>query len=81
MFQTGQIVSLRGKSDKGKQKIRHFGELWSVVGVAEVVQFTHVRGPWVHVRSTKEVDASGNAMNADFRWIHADSDKDFEIRA
>lgn len=80
MFVENQIVSIRGKSNKGKQKIKHFGELWVVVGIADKVQFTHVRGPWINVRSTKEIDDNGESINVDFRWIHATDDKDFEIR-
>lgn len=79
MFREGQVVSLRGKSNKGKQKIRHFGELWVIVGIQDTVQFTHVRGPWINVRSTKQRDEDGNAVNVDFRWVHETSDTDFEI--
>jgi hypothetical protein len=80
MFVHDQIVSLSGKTNKGKQKVKHFGTLWRVVAVQEIVQFTHVRGPWVHVHSTKQFNEDGETISMDTRWVHATNDLDFEIR-
>jgi len=63
---------LKGKTQKGKNRIRELGEEWILIREADSVLFNHERGPWFFIRP-----ASGKPDKE--RWIHSKHDVNFEI--
>jgi hypothetical protein len=63
---------LKGKTLKGKNRIREQGEVWDIITTADSVLFDSRPGPWLLV-----VPANTSFEKA--RWIHAAHDHDFEI--
>lgn len=64
---------LKGKSLKGKNRIREHGEFWFIEFTADKVQFDPRPGPWALVIP------KGPAHREHSRWIHLTDDKDFEV--
>ena len=62
---------LRGKTQKGKNRVRELGEHWLVCAQRDSVLFDSRPGPWLLVMP------AGNPEKS--RWIHATHDNDFEI--
>lgn len=62
-------IKVRGKSQKGKNRVRERGEVWRLVKTAESVLFSSERGPWLLLESL-----DGKSM----RWMQAKNDDDFE---
>lgn len=64
---------LKGKTLKGKNRIREHGEVWFIEFEADTVQFDPRPGPWALIfpKGPINMDAS--------RWIHLTDDKDFEV--
>ena len=62
---------LKGKSLKGKNRIRELGEWWDLERTADSVLFDPRPGPWglVHPMGIREKS----------RWIHLTHDADFDI--
>lgn len=68
---TFQEVTLKGKSQKGKQRVKQHGSQWIAEGETESVLFpTKAPGPFVFVRSSD---------GQDFRWVSTRDDPDFEL--
>lgn len=64
---------LKGKTQKGKNRVRELGESWIVIAEQDQVQFSRERGPWFLIRPILS-----NLGDKD-RWIHSKYDVDFEI--
>ena len=64
---------LKGKSLKGKNRIREHGEFWFVEVEADTVLFDPRPGPWALVVP------GGPANREHSRWIHLKEDKDFIV--
>ena len=61
-------ITVRGKSQKGKNRIREHGETWRIVERQEKVKFSSETGPWLLLESL-----DGKCL----RWMHETNDKDF----
>jgi hypothetical protein len=70
-FVFSQNLKLRGKSQKGKNRVRELGENWIVLEECDTVLFSSQNGPWLHVQP--------NAGREKSRWINKLHDADFEI--
>jgi len=66
-------VILKGKTQKGKNRIRELGSEWVLERTANTVLFDARPGPWGFVSPVSNPD------NA--RWIHLQHDNDFDIAA
>lgn len=73
----GKNIQLKGLSQKGKNRIRDFGDRWTVLGEAETVLFAPAEpGPWLFV------SPEGKGQNdRGARWIRATGDENFTIIA
>lgn len=74
-IQKGDILILKAKSRKGKNRIHQHGNTWTV-------QDKVVRGHWGNLllrSKNKTFRDSPTKMNFDTRWIWAINDSDFEI--
>jgi len=63
---------LKGKSQKGKNRVREFGDTWIVLQESDTVLFSDKKGPWFFVAYERDMFRSQ-------RWIHKTEDIDFEI--
>lgn len=70
----GRDIRLRGKSAKGKNRIREHGELWTVFAETDKVLFNPQPGQWLFVAPSGK-----NQDDKSSRWIHADNDLDFDV--
>lgn len=71
----GKKIRLKGKSQKGKNRIREQGETWCVFAVTDHVLFNKgAVGPWLFV-SPEGKDQNHKAS----RWVHGLTDVDFDI--
>lgn len=64
----GQTIKVRGLSQKGKNRIREHGNVWTIIQISETVRFSSDIGPWLLLRSL-----NGNSI----RWMKETNDKDF----
>lgn len=64
---------LKGKTLKGKNRIRENGAEWILLREADSVLFNPERGPWFFIRP---IDKKNDDKD---RWIHSIHDTDFEI--
>jgi len=67
-------VRLKGKSLKGKNRIREHGEWWTIEFEADTVLFDPRPGPWALVSPCRSDDPDLHS-----RWIHLKEDKDFIV--
>ena len=69
------ILLLSGKTQKGKNRIREWGEQWITIGpVVNRVPFANPGiGPWVIIRSTRDGDGLSS------RWLALGEDIDFSV--
>ena len=63
---------LKGKTQKGKNRVRELGNQWALVRTTDRVQFSSEPGPWWLVKPI-------NGFEKDSRWIRNTHDKDFEV--
>lgn len=71
----GKNVQLTGISQKGKNRVRELGPIWTVIAETDRVLFAPDRpGPWLFVvpRGREHNDKST-------RWIRASGDNDFTV--
>lgn len=66
-FTIGQSVTLKGVSQKGKNRVREHGPVWTVVDISQTVRFSDVPGPWLLLSSPDTC----------IRWFNPRQDKDF----
>ena len=63
---------LKGKTQKGKNRVRELGSQWTLVRSTDSVAFSQESGPWWLVKPV-------NGFERDSRWIRNTKDKDFEV--
>ncbi|CAB4196642.1 hypothetical protein UFOVP1290_162 [uncultured Caudovirales phage] len=63
-------MKLRGRTNKGKNRIRELGEDWILVKESETVSFSSERG-WLMIQPISNPDKG--------RWILSKNDPDFEV--
>ncbi len=71
----GKNIKLRGKTQKGKNRIRENGEFWTVLAATDHVLFSpDKKGPWVFIApmGRKQDDKAA-------RWVHTTDDVDFVV--
>lgn len=73
------IVKLKGKTQKGKNRIREWGETWKVTAKNESVLFSNERGPWASVIPIDIPTENQKSPVMGLRWINLRSDEDFEV--
>jgi len=71
----GKTIRLKGKTQKGKNRVREHGEMWSVLAVTDHVLFSNdSAGPWLFI--TPEGKTQNDKAS---RWIHGLQDVDFDL--
>ena len=71
----GKKVRLTGISQKGKNRVRDHGQIWTVFAETETILFSPgVKGPWLFV-SPEGCDQNHKAS----RWVKATADQDFVV--
>jgi len=71
----GKNIRLKGKTQKGKNRIREHGEFWFVFAETDHVLFAKDKaGPWLFV-----APAEKNQNDKSSRWIHSTNDLDFDV--
>ena len=71
----GKTIRLKGKTMKGKNRVREHGDLWNVLAETDHVLFApSSKGPWLFVAPVGK-----NQDDKASRWIHGLTDLDFEI--
>lgn len=65
---------LKGKTLKGKNRVRELGAEWRLVRTEPAVLFSTEPGPWALVEPVAARDPAERS-----RWINLRSDRDFEI--
>ena len=70
----GKKIRLKGKSQKGKNRVREQGETWCVFAETDKVLFNPLPGLWLFV-SPEGKDQNHKAS----RWVHGLTDVDFDI--
>lgn len=70
----GKTVRLRGKTQKGKNRIRTHGEMWTVLAETDRVLFNPETGNWLFVAPVGE-----SQDHKASRWLHGATDSDFEL--
>ena len=66
----GDIITLKGISRHGKNRINQHGSEWEVIGFPDKVGFSNLINCWVSLKSLDTNDA---------RTIKMDGDENFEI--
>lgn len=74
MINIGDILTLRGKTLKGKNRIREHGDRWRVIKIADGTNSWIPKGN-IFLESLS-VDPFGNP---DCRWINPVGDQHFEV--
>ena len=69
------MLTLKGKTQKGKNRIRELGDDWCLLRIAEKVYFSPLPGPWWFVAPV--LDKCD--LNKHSRWVCSKNDPDFEI--
>jgi len=71
----GKQIQLKGLSQKGKNRIREYGDRWTVFAETDRVLFAPSElGPWLFI-SPRGSDQNDGAA----RWIRATGDTDFFV--
>lgn len=71
----GKTIRLKGKTQKGKNRVREHGEMWTVLAETDKVLFKpSSSGPWLFA-----APAGKNQDDKASRWIHGLTDLDFDI--
>lgn len=79
MSHLGKIVFLTGITQKGKNRIREHGNLWTVLAETDRVLFaSSAPGPWLFVTPNPGGLGLGQDDKAS-RWVHANTDVDFKV--
>jgi hypothetical protein len=73
MFKIHDMLTLKGKTLKGKNRVREHGENWVVLKVRDSVLFDQRAGPWLRV-APQSAPSLGQS-----RWVHATADDNFTI--
>jgi hypothetical protein len=74
------ISKLKGKSKKGKDRIRQHGDVWEVCEELDKVLFpTNSSGPFLKLRSVMCECNTCKKFGQDWRIISEKNDSDFEV--
>lgn len=73
MSMINQIITLKGKSGKGKNRIRELGDEWVITNISDGVLFSDIPGPWYRIHPLSRIDDDKD------RWIHYKNDEHFII--
>jgi hypothetical protein len=74
------ISTLKGKSKKGKDRIRQHGDVWEVCEELDKVLFpTNSSGPFLKLRSVMCECNTCKKWGQDWRIISEKNDSDFEV--
>lgn len=74
------ISKLKGKSKKGKDRIRQHGDMWEVCEELDKVLFpTNSSGPFLKLRSVMCECNTCKKFGQDWRIISEKNDSDFEV--
>ena len=74
----GKGIRLQGITQKGKNRIREFGDRWTVLAETDKILFAPSSpGPWLFV--TPGGARHGSHDSKASRWIRATGDPDFSI--
>ena len=74
------ISKLKGKSKKGKDRIRQHGDMWEVCEELDKVLFpTNSSGPFLKLRSVMCECNTCKKFGQDWRIISENNDSDFEV--
>lgn len=68
---------LKGKSLKGKNRVKEHGEIWELISRRDRVLFSSEAGPWLLVTPIS-VEPILEPKRAD-RWVKEKDDPDFEV--
>lgn len=72
----GKTIILKGLSQKGKNRVRDHGNIWSVLAETDTILFAPTKkGPWLFIAPNGDTADSKAA-----RWIHSDNDYDFIVK-
>lgn len=72
MIKENDTIFMKGKTQKGKNRVREQGSKWMVMFIRDSVLFSSLAGPWLMV-------ASMDSPKVHTRWVHIKNDVDFEI--
>ena len=70
----GKTIRLKGKTMKGKNRVREHGDEWTVLAETEKVLFNPTKGPWIFIAPKGK-----NQDDKASRWCHSLTDLDFEV--
>ena len=71
----GKTIRLKGKTQKGKNRVREHGEMWTVLAETETVLFApSSKGPWLFAAPVGK-----NQDDKASRWIHGLNDLNFDV--
>ena len=68
----GKTIRLKGITQKGKNRVREHGEMWSVLAETDRVIFSTEAGGWLFVAPEGKMQNDKAS-----RWIHKLDDLDF----
>lgn len=75
MSHVGKRIKLKGTSQKGKNRVRDWGETWVVLAETNTILFApSMPGPWLYISPV----GCGHLHKA-ARWIKLTDDADFTI--
>lgn len=69
-FEIGQLLKLKGRTRRGKNKISEHGNVWKI---------TDIKPDYLYCESANDTFKVGDIWVKDGRWILIDNDSDFEI--
>ncbi len=71
----GKTIRLKGKTQKGKNRVREHGEMWVVFAECETVLFApSKKGPWLFLSPLGK-----NQDDKASRWVKSTDDVDFDV--
>lgn len=70
----GKHLRLKGLTQKGKNRVREHGDLWTVLAEVDKVLFNPNPGPWLFITPAGRTQDDKAA-----RWIKASDDVDFSF--
>ena len=72
----GKQIKLKGKSAKGKNRVREMGNEWMVLAECQTILFSPSKqGPWLFVSPIGHTQDSKAS-----RWVHLNDDENFVVQ-
>ena len=66
------VITLEGITNKGKHRVKQYGNQWKIIKEQDYVHFTPEKGPWLYI-------VAGGHDNSS-RWINKTNDINFIIK-